>query len=100
MNIAVIGGGIAGLAAGWLLARQHTVTLFERHAGPGFTASSVAVDGVRVDVPLRVFYPGYYPTLMRLYAALGVTSEPVSYATTFTDGAGRAFFRWRNLRRR
>ncbi len=98
MKIAVIGGGIAGLAAAWLLSRRHEVTLFERHAQPGFVAHSVAVDGVRVDVPLRVFYPGYYPTLMQLYRALGVVTEPVSYATTFTGGDGRAFFRWRNLR--
>lgn len=98
MRVAVIGGGIAGLAAAWLLARQHAVTLFERHAQPGFVAHCVAVDGVRVDVPLRVFYPGYYPTLMRLYRELGVATEPVSYATTFTDADGRAFFRWRNLR--
>lgn len=98
MKIAVVGGGIAGLAAAWLLSRRHDVTLFERHAQPGFVAHSVAVDGVRVDVPLRVFYPGYYPTLMQLYAALGVATEPVSYATTFTAGDGRAFFRWRNLR--
>ena len=98
MHIAVIGGGIAGLAAAWLLSRQHTVTLFERQAQPGFIASSVTVEGVRVDVPLRVFYPGYYPTLTRLYAELGVATEAVSYATTFTGGDGRAFFRWRNLR--
>jgi predicted NAD/FAD-binding protein len=98
MKIAVIGGGIAGLAAAWLLSPRHQVTLFERHAQPGFVAHSVAVDGVRVDVPLRVFYPGYYPTLMQLYRALGVATEPVSYATTFTGGDGRAFFRWRNLR--
>jgi predicted NAD/FAD-binding protein len=98
MKIAVIGGGIAGLAAAWLLSRRHAVTLFERHAQPGFVAHSVAVDGVRVDVPLRVFYPGYYPTLMRLYTELGVATEPVSYATTFTGGDGHAFFRWRNLR--
>lgn len=104
MKIAVIGGGITGLAAAWLLSRQHQVTLFERHAQPGFVASSVAVDAgpgaapVRVDVPLRVFYPGYYPTLMQLYALLGVATEPVSYATTFTGAEGRAFFRWRNLR--
>ena len=51
-----------------------------------------------MDVPLRVFYPGYYPTLTRLYADLGVATEAVSYATTFTGGDGRAFFRWRNLR--
>ncbi len=104
MKIAVIGGGITGLVTAWLLSRRNAVTLFERHAQPGFVASSVAVDAgpgvtpVRVDVPLRVFYPGYYPTLTQLYAQLGVATEPVSYATTFTGEDGRAFFRWRNLR--
>ena len=98
MNIAVIGGGIAGLVAAWLLSRRHAVTLFERHAQPGFVASSVAVDGVRVDVPLRVFTPGYYPTLVRLYAELGIATEPANYATTFTGADGHAYFRWRNLR--
>lgn len=105
LDIAVIGGGIAGLVAAWRLAPRHRVTLFERHAAPGFIASSVAVPGaqggvpaLRVDVPLRVFYPGYYPTLSRLYAELGVATQPVNYATTFTGPDGRAYFRWRNLR--
>lgn len=112
MRIAVIGAGLGGLAAAWLLGRsgQH-VTLFERAPRPGFTAANVAVPGrgsagnaVRVDVPLRVFYPGYYPTLARLHAELGVPSEPVSYATSFHGPAwpGRdaaaLYFRYRNLR--
>ncbi len=102
MKIAVIGGGIAGLVAAWQLSRRHAVTLFERHAVPGFVASSVTLDaiapGLRVDVPLRVFYPGYYPTLTRIYADLGMATEAVDYATTFCGGDGRAYFRWRNAR--
>ncbi len=99
MQIAVIGGGIAGLAAAWWLSRDgHRVSLFERQARPGFVAHGVSVDGVVVDMPLRVFYPGYYPTLMRLYRELGVATQPVSYATSFVDDDGRLFFRWRNLR--
>lgn len=101
LRIAVIGAGLAGLAAAWLLARRHHVQLFERRSRPGFTAQSVSVGDARgqmqrVDVPLRVFFPGYYPTLTRLYAAIGAASEPVSYAATLTDGAGRPYFRWRN----
>jgi predicted NAD/FAD-binding protein len=74
------------------------VSLFERHARPGFVAHAVRVDGVEVDVPLRVFYPGYYPTLVRLYAELGVASEPVSYASSFYAVDRVPFFRYRNLR--
>ena len=73
------------------------MTLFERHARPGFVAHAVAVDGVEVDVPVRVFYPGYYPTLVRLYRELGVPSEPVNYASSFTGEDGVPFFRYRNL---
>jgi uncharacterized protein len=102
LDIAVVGGGLAGLTAGWLLGQNHRVTLYERHAEPGFTASSVSVrhagESLRIDVPLRVFYPGYYPTLLRLYADLGVETEPVSYATTFVDQHGASYFRYRNGR--
>jgi uncharacterized protein len=94
-----------GLAAAWWLGQRHDVSLFERQPRPGFTASSVAVSGsrgagetVRIDVPLRVFYVGYYPTLSRLYRALAVRSEPVNYAASFTDGQGELYFRYRNLR--
>lgn len=102
LRIAVIGGGIGGLCAAWLLARRHRVTLYERQSRPGFIASSVAIRHagaeVRVDVPLRVFYEGYYPTLARLYRELGVATESVSYAGSFMRPDGELFFRYRNIR--
>lgn len=114
MEIAVVGGGLAGLVVAWRLAARHRVSLFERQPRPGLVAHTVevpvsgrgglgggntqAVETQAVDMPLRVFYPGYYPTLTRLYDHLGVPSEPVDYATTFTGDDGRAYFRWRNLR--
>jgi len=105
-RIAVVGAGLAGLAAAWWLGRRHGVTVFERLAAPGFTARSVSLawrgEVHRVDVPLRVFYPGYYPTLGRLYRELQVPSEPVSYAASFHGpafgGGQRPYFRYRNLR--
>jgi hypothetical protein len=43
MNTAVIGGGMAGWRPPALLSRQHGVTLFERHAQPGFAVVSLTV---------------------------------------------------------
>jgi predicted NAD/FAD-binding protein len=103
LKIAVIGAGLSGLAAAWWLGRTHAVTLFERQARPGFTASSVSVPGVdgqpvRVDVPLRVFYPGYYPTLTRLYDALGVPANRSAMPAPLPTPDGGLYFRYRNLR--
>lgn len=101
MKIAVVGSGLAGLAAAWRLSDRHEVTLLERHPSPGMAVHGVEIgsgpSACRVDVPLRVFYPGYYPRLTALYRSLGVETEPVDYSATFTDAAGAPFFGYRNL---
>lgn len=58
-RIAVIGSGLGGLTAAWLLRGQHQVTLFEQHHRPGKGVFGVdyASAGLttRIDVPTRVF---------------------------------------------
>jgi len=99
LDTSTIAGVTDRLEARGLLARSGAGPGAAGQARPGFTASSATLEGgVRVDVPLRVFYAGDYPTLVRLYAALGVASEPVSYATSFSGADGRLFFRYRNGR--
>ena len=101
MEVAVVGGGIAGLSAAWRLSAHHRVTLLERHAVAGMDAHSLDLehDGrtTRIDVPLRVIYEGYYPTLIGLYQAVGVELERTNYAGSFSELEGPVYYRYANL---
>ena len=100
LDIAVVGGGIAGLSAAWRLSARHRVTLLEKHPVVGMDAHSLDLphDGrtARIDVPLRVIYEGYYPTLIGLYHALGVQLERTNYAGSFSVLDGATYFRYAN----
>jgi predicted NAD/FAD-binding protein len=97
-RIAVIGSGMAGLAASWSMGERNTVTLFERQPRLGIGAHSVQAPGGVVDVPLRVIYPGYYPALFALLAQTGVLVEPLDASLGFSDLGGASYFRYSNLR--
>ncbi|MEQ9398665.1 MAG: FAD-dependent oxidoreductase [Longimicrobiales bacterium] len=101
-SVAVVGSGLAGLAAAWLLRERARVTVYEAHERPGMGVHSVRVGangaGPLIDVPLRVFTPAYYPTLLALYAAAGVEVAPVDYAASFSELGGDTYFRYRNAR--
>ena len=43
LDIAVIGSGISGLSAAWLLSRRHRVTIYEREARLGGHTNTVDV---------------------------------------------------------
>ncbi len=81
MRIAVVGTGISGLAAAWLLARHHTVDVFEREPRLGGHTNTVDVpraDGstLSIDTGFIVYNEATYPLLVRLFDELGVATQP------------------------
>ena len=69
-RIAVIGAGVAGLSAAWLLSRRHHVTLYEKNGWLGGHANTVDVDcpegTVPVDTGFIVYNPVNYPNFTAL----------------------------------
>jgi len=93
LRIAVVGAGIAGLGAAWLLSRRHDVVLFEADGRLGGHARTVDVPGpdgtIPVDTGFIVFNHVNYPHLTGLFRHLGVATKPsdMSFAVTVDDGA-------------
>ncbi|KAG6869048.1 hypothetical protein C0993_004721 [Termitomyces sp. T159_Od127] len=101
VKVAVVGSGLAGLTATYLLNRpvsqdsdvEFEVHLFEKAPMLGMDSSSVSLpaseseaveDAWRVDVPMRSFQGGYYPQLMALYTRLGVAFREANFTYSFS----------------
>lgn len=76
MRIAVIGSGIAGLGAAWLLSQRHNVTVFERNGYAGGHSNTVdapfGASTVPVDTGFIVLNERTYPNLLGLFGELDV----------------------------
>jgi uncharacterized protein len=90
-RIAVIGGGISGMAAAHLLAKTHSVVLYEADSRLGGHARTV-VAGKRGDQPVDtgfiVFNRVNYPHLVRLFEKLDVPTTPsnMSFGASIKGG--------------
>ncbi len=93
LNVAVVGSGVAGLSAAWLLSQTHNVTLFEADHRLGGHAHTAEVPGVRGPVPVDtgfiVYNEGNYPNFTAMLAHLGVPSlnADMSLSVSLDDGA-------------
>jgi uncharacterized protein len=93
-SIAVIGSGVAGLTAAYLLSGRDRVTLYEADARLGGHAHTHFVDdgGGRViglDSAFLVHNDRTYPTLCRLFSELGIATQDSEMSMSVrADGIG------------
>ncbi|RDZ28067.1 NAD(P)/FAD-dependent oxidoreductase [Lysobacter silvisoli] len=89
MRIAVVGSGISGLSAAWLLSRRHEVVLYEAQdrLGGHTDTHRIGIDNrvVDVDTGFIVHNPIHYPLLTRLLDELGVASQPTVMSFSVQD---------------
>ena len=110
-NVAVIGAGISGMAAAYLLSRRHRVHLFEQDGRLGGHTNTVVLPGPHGPVPLDTGFLVHndrtYPNLIRLFRELGVATRDSDMSFAVSDrrtgleyssrGANGFFAQRRNL---
>ncbi len=91
-HVAVIGSGIAGLGAAWLLSRAHRVTLIEAEGRPGGHSNTVMVPAgdkeIPVDTGFIVYNERNYPNLTALFEHLNVPTQrsDMSFSASLDGG--------------
>ncbi len=88
LRIGVIGSGISGTGAAWLLSRQHHVTLFEAEGRTGGHTHTIdlTLDGLSwpVDTGFLVFNRTTYPNLCGLFGHLGIDIAETTMGFSFS----------------
>jgi len=111
LKIAIVGAGISGMSATWLLSQRHEVTLYEaegRLGGHSHTVDAPTGRGPQpVDMGFIVYNEPCYPNLTALFDHLGVPTKPSNMGFSVSMDAGRMeyggdnlpalFAQWRNL---
>lgn len=88
LRIAVVGSGVSGLSAAWLLSKKHRVTLYEADERLGGHTHTVQAGEVAVDTGFIVYNEANYPNLTALFEHLGVATQPtkMSFSVSVDDG--------------
>ena len=88
-RVAVVGSGVAGLTAAYIASRTAHVTLLEaddRLGGHADTHRVPTPDGeLAIDTGFIVHNRRTYPTLLRLFAELGIETQPSEMSLSVSD---------------
>ncbi len=94
---AVIGSGVSGLTAAYVLSRSHDVTVFESDTRLGghahtHTVRSASGRDISIDSGFIVHNERTYPTLLRLFRELDVRTQPTEMSMSITcRGCGLSY---------
>lgn len=81
-TVAIIGTGIAGMAAGYFLRKTHEITFYEKENYPGGHTNTVTIAEGKADVFIDTGFMVYneitYPNLTRFFKELDVPTMPTS----------------------
>jgi len=97
LRVAVVGTGISGLSAAWLLSLGHDVTVYEKNARIGGHSNTVVAQlpegPVPVDTGFIVYNERNYPNLTAMFGVLGVktSASNMSFAASLETGGPRRF---------
>jgi predicted NAD/FAD-binding protein len=93
LRVAVVGTGVSGLSAAWLLNPRHEVTVYEKagRIGGHSNTVSVSLDGaeIPVDTGFIVFNSATYPNFVEMLRVLGAESREtnMSFSASLHGGA-------------
>jgi predicted NAD/FAD-binding protein len=88
LDIAIVGSGISGLSAAWLLSQRHRVTLFEADVRIGGHSHTAMVGDTPVDTGFIVYNEQSYPNLTALFRHFHVPTKPteMTFAVSLNRG--------------
>ncbi len=84
-RVAVVGSGVAGLLASHVAAKSAHLTLYEADDRVGGHADTHDVAGLAIDTGFIVHNQRTYPTLLRLFAELGVETQESEMSLSVSD---------------
>jgi len=96
VRVAVVGAGISGLGAAYLLARAHDVEVFEADARPGGHVNTIEHRGLGLDTGFIVHNEPNYPYLTRLFRELDVRTQDSEMS--FSVSCGHCGLEWSGRR--
>jgi uncharacterized protein len=101
IKIAVVGTGVSGLSAAWLLHPCHDVTVYEKNPRVGGHSNTVSISvagaQICVETGFIVYNPATYPNFVELLRVLRVESNESDMSFSASLGGGRIEYSGSNL---